>query len=135
MGLFCLIFRIWGLCACVKTINLAAHLYKQVGNALTDDFHDHLGVFQFMWSAGMISDQTYKQLNILCDFQSFIHTSEQCEKVLEIADEEIGDIDMYSIFTPTCRANFSRLNHLWRRKSVSAYILGIFVLFLRTLRG
>ncbi|KAI3446715.1 hypothetical protein Pfo_003380 [Paulownia fortunei] len=88
-----------------------------VGNALTDDFHDHLGVFQFMWSVGMISDQTFKQLNILCDFQSFIHTSEYCEKVLEIADEEIGDIDMYSIYTPPCTANFSRLNHLWRRKS------------------
>ncbi|KAK6151546.1 hypothetical protein DH2020_014181 [Rehmannia glutinosa] len=89
-----------------------------VGNALTDDFHDHLGVFQFMWSVGMISDQTFKQLNIVCDFQSFVHTSENCVKALEIADHEVGDIDMYSIFTPSCTANFSSLNHPWRRKSV-----------------
>ncbi|KAG8367635.1 hypothetical protein BUALT_Bualt16G0092700 [Buddleja alternifolia] len=96
-----------------KIINLKGFM---VGNALTDDFHDHLGLFQFMWSVGMISDQTFKKLNVLCDFQSFIHVSENCEKALEIADEEIGDIDMYSIFSPPCTANFNRLNHSLKRK-------------------
>lgn len=123
-----LVFWIQGLCPWARTINLAVHLCKQVGNALTDDYHDHLGVFQFMWSVGMISDQTYKQLNSVCDFQSFVHTSEECIKVLVIADQEIGDIDMYSIYTPPCTANFSR-NHLWRRKAVSVYIFGIFFTF------
>ncbi|KAH6819242.1 serine carboxypeptidase-like 29 [Perilla frutescens var. frutescens] len=102
-----------------ETINLKGFV---VGNALTDDFHDHFGVFQFMWSVGMISDQTYKQLNSHCDFQSFVHTSEECIKVLEIADQEIGDIDLYSIYTPPCTANFSRLNHLWRRKSKVGFL-------------
>ncbi|KAK4481655.1 hypothetical protein RD792_012562 [Penstemon davidsonii] len=96
-----------------KVINLKGFM---VGNALIDDFHDHLGLFQYMWAVGMISDQTFKQLNIVCDFQSFIHPSERCEKALEIADEEVGDIDMYSIFTPPCSGNFSRLNRLWRRR-------------------
>ncbi|XP_047950431.1 serine carboxypeptidase II-2-like isoform X2 [Salvia hispanica] len=97
-----------------ETINLKGFM---VGNALTDDFHDHFGVFQFMWSVGMISDQTYKQLNAKCDFDSFVHTSEECVKVLLIADQEVGDIDMYSIYTPPCTANFSRLSHLWRSKT------------------
>ncbi|KAL3840681.1 hypothetical protein ACJIZ3_025272 [Penstemon smallii] len=96
-----------------KLINLKGFM---VGNALIDDFHDHLGLFQYMWAVGMISDQTFKQLNIVCDFQSFVHASERCEKALEIADEEVGDIDMYSIFTPPCSGNFSRLNRLWRRR-------------------
>ncbi|KAL3623939.1 Serine carboxypeptidase-like 29 [Castilleja foliolosa] len=96
-----------------ENINLKGFM---VGNALTDDFHDHLGIFQFMWSVGMISDQTFKQLNVLCDFQSFIHASESCEKALENADEEVGPIDMYSIFTPPCTANSSSLNHAGRRK-------------------
>ncbi|KAL6540865.1 Serine carboxypeptidase-like 29 [Orobanche minor] len=100
-----------------EIINLKGFM---VGNALTDDFHDHLGVFQFMWSVGMISDQTFKQLNVLCDFQSFIHISDKCEKALDNADEEIGDIDLYSIFTPPCTTNFSSLNHPWRKKTVSA---------------
>ncbi|CAB4288893.1 unnamed protein product [Prunus armeniaca] len=35
-----------------KAINLKGYM---VGNALTDDYHDHLGVFQFMWSADIAS--------------------------------------------------------------------------------
>lgn len=97
-----------------EIINLKGFM---VGNALTDDYHDYMGRFQFWWSVGLISDQTYKQLNAQCDAESFIHVPEQCEKILDIADEEIGDIDMYSIYTPPCTANFSRLNHLRRRKS------------------
>lgn len=94
----------------------------QVGNALIDDFHDHFGVFQFMWAAGLISDQTYKLLNAFCDFQSFIHPSEQCEKILETASSELGNIDPYSIFTPSCpgTATFSR-NRLLKRLHVSFY--------------
>ncbi|KAK9101741.1 hypothetical protein Sjap_018995 [Stephania japonica] len=89
-----------------KSINLKGYM---VGNALTDDYNDHLGVFQFMWSTGLISDQTYKLLNDVCDYQSFIHTSEECNKILDIASAELGNIDTYSIFTPSCtnRGNFS----------------------------
>ena len=96
----------------------------QVGNALTDDFHDHMGVFQFMWAAGLISDQTYKQLNALCDLQSFVHTSAECESILEIASSELGNIDPYSIFTPSCpgSATFSR-NKLLKRLHVSVCII------------
>lgn len=87
-----------------KTINLKGYM---VGNALTDDYHDHLGLFEFMWAAGMISDETYKQLNLLCDSQSFIHSSGQCDKALDMASKELGDIDPYSIFTPPCTASSS----------------------------
>ncbi|XP_020083134.1 serine carboxypeptidase II-2-like [Ananas comosus] len=99
------------------SINLKGYM---VGNALTDDFHDHYGIFQFMWAAGMISDQTYRKLNLFCDFQSFVHTSSECEKVLEAANEELGNIDPYSIFTPTCTASvtFSRNKLIKRLHSV-----------------
>ena len=97
----------------------------QVGNALTDDLHDHLGVFEFMWTTGMISDQTYKQLNLLCDFQSFIHSSEQCDKILDIASEEVGNIDPYSIYTPTCTANFRLSSPLLKRLRVRMGLLNL----------
>ncbi|KAM3208270.1 hypothetical protein ACQJBY_063132 [Aegilops geniculata] len=87
-----------------KTINLKGYM---VGNALTDDFHDHYGIFQYMWTTGLISDQTYKLLNIFCDFESFVHTSPQCDKILDIASTEAGNIDSYSIFTPTCHSSFA----------------------------
>ncbi|CAJ1975524.1 unnamed protein product [Sphenostylis stenocarpa] len=87
-----------------------------VGNALTDDFHDQLGMFEFMWSSGLISDQTYKLLNLLCDNQSVEHPSHSCEQVWEIAYKELGNIDLYSLFTPKCHANISQLSQLARRK-------------------
>ena len=94
--------------------------FVQVGNALTDDFHDHYGIFQFMWTTGLISDQTYKLLNIFCDYESFVHTSPQCEKILDIASTEAGNIDSYSIFTPTCHASFaSSKNKVMKRLNVS----------------
>ncbi|KAM7472901.1 hypothetical protein LguiA_011084 [Lonicera macranthoides] len=98
-----------------RTINLKGYM---VGNALTDDYYDQFGMFQFYWSAGMISDQTYKQLNLLCDSESFVHSSEECDKIFEIAFEEFGNIDPYSIFTPPCTGNFTlpiRLLKRWHR--------------------
>ncbi|XP_050388292.1 serine carboxypeptidase II-2 [Argentina anserina] len=102
-----------------KAINLKGYM---VGNALTDDYHDHLGVFQFMWSAGLISDQTYKALNLFCDFQSFIHTSNSCDSILDIASAELGNIDPYSIYTPSCPANVSQSNRLLKRMHVAGRI-------------
>ncbi|KAL9445491.1 hypothetical protein AB3S75_018481 [Citrus x aurantiifolia] len=98
-----------------KAINLKGYM---VGNALTDDYHDYLGLFQFWWSAGLISDDTYKQLNLLCDYESFIHPSSSCDKVLEVADNELGNIDQYSIFTPSCTASVSQSNRLLKRMHV-----------------
>lgn len=90
----------------------------QVGNALTDDYNDRLGIFQFMWSAGLISDDTYKLLNDLCDNESFIHSSSSCEKMLDVASEELGNIDPYSIYTPSCVANVSQSNWLLKKMRV-----------------
>ncbi|KAI7740217.1 hypothetical protein M8C21_001293 [Ambrosia artemisiifolia] len=95
-------------------INIKGYM---VGNALTDDYSDHVGLFQFMWAAGMISDQTYKKSNELCDKESFIHPSPECEQITDIAYDEMGDIDPYSIFTPTCTGSGikKRLLRKWRR--------------------
>eukprot|EP01018_Ginkgo_biloba_P005825 Gb_29794 [translate_table: standard] len=80
-------------------INLKGYM---VGNALTDDHQDFIGVFEYIWSHGLISDNTYRLLNIFCDFSSFVHTSHLCEGVLDYADKEMGKIDPYSIYTRPC---------------------------------
>ncbi|XP_050213164.1 serine carboxypeptidase II-2 [Mercurialis annua] len=95
-----------------RTINLRGYM---VGNALTDDYHDRLGVFEFMWTSGLISDQTYKKLNLLCGNQSFIHDSDACEDILDIASKELGNIDPYSIYTPSCARNVSGSNQLLKK--------------------
>ncbi|KAG0482039.1 hypothetical protein HPP92_010129 [Vanilla planifolia] len=84
------------------SINLRGYM---VGNALTDDFHDHYGIFQFMWTAGLISDQTYKLLHTFCDNKSFVHETPECERILDVAADELGNIDPYSIFTPSCTSS------------------------------
>lgn len=80
-------------------INLKGYM---VGNGLTDDFHDIVGVFEYMWSHGLISDNTYRLLNVLCDFSSLVHPSALCNMALDKADVEMGEIDPYSIYTPPC---------------------------------
>ncbi|KAK2404148.1 serine carboxypeptidase [Trifolium repens] len=73
-----------------------------VGNGMIDDYHDYVGTFEYWWTHGLISDSTYRMLNIDCDFTSIQHPSGQCWHALTVADTEQGDIDNYSINTPLC---------------------------------
>ncbi|KAI4382736.1 hypothetical protein MLD38_008660 [Melastoma candidum] len=82
-----------------------------VGNAVTDDYHDYIGTFEYWWTHGLISDETYRRLRIACDLGSSQHPSSECMKQLDIADSEQGNIDPYSIFTPPCNSTaFLRSN-------------------------
>ncbi|VVB10910.1 unnamed protein product [Arabis nemorensis] len=102
-----------------NTINLKGYM---VGNGLMDDFHDRLGLFQYIWSLGFISDQTYTLLKLQCGFEPFIHSSKACNKVLEIADKEIGNIDQYSVFTPACVANASQSKMLLKKRPMTSRV-------------
>ncbi|KAF7820114.1 serine carboxypeptidase-like 27 [Senna tora] len=73
-----------------------------VGNAVTDDYHDLVGTFEYWWTHGLISDSTYKMLQFTCDFVSSQHPSVQCNQSLNIAVLEQGNIDPYSIYTRPC---------------------------------
>ncbi|CAN0909279.1 Serine carboxypeptidase-like 27 [Linum grandiflorum] len=73
-----------------------------VGNAVTDDYHDYIGTFEYWWTHGLISDSTYKILRDTCDKGSSQHPSADCTKALRTAELEQGNIDPYSIFTKPC---------------------------------
>ncbi|KAL6011073.1 hypothetical protein ACLOJK_001517 [Asimina triloba] len=79
-------------------------LQRIVGNAVTDDYHDLLGTFEYWWTHGLISDDTYHTLRLTCQFVSSQHPSVECEKALDVADDERGNIDPYSIYTPPCNS-------------------------------
>ncbi|KAL6980384.1 Serine carboxypeptidase-like 27 [Sarracenia purpurea var. burkii] len=81
-----------------------------VGNAVTDDYHDYIGTFEYWWTHGLISDSTYKILRVACDLGSSQHPSSDCVKALNVAEAEQGNIDPYSIFTRPCN-NSSSLKH------------------------
>ncbi|GLT88888.1 hypothetical protein SLE2022_068970 [Rubroshorea leprosula] len=73
-----------------------------VGNAVTDDYHDYIGTFEYWWTHGLISDSTFQKLRAACDMGSSTHPSLECMTALKIAGVEQGNIDPYSIFTRPC---------------------------------
>ncbi|KAH9768212.1 serine carboxypeptidase-like 27 [Citrus sinensis] len=73
-----------------------------VGNAVTDDYHDYVGTFEYWWTHGLISDSTYRSLRIACESGSSEHPSLDCMTALKSAEMEQGNIDPYSIFTRPC---------------------------------
>lgn len=86
---------------------------------MIDDYHDYVGLFEYWWTHGLISDLTYHNLRITCEFGSSEHPSPECSKAMEAADLEQGNIDPYSIYTVTCkkeaaalRSRFSRVRHV-----------------------
>ncbi|KAH0927671.1 serine carboxypeptidase-like 27 isoform X1 [Brassica rapa] len=81
------------------SINLKGFM---VGNAVTDDYHDYIGTFEYWWNHGLISDSTYHQLKTACYSVSSQHPSLQCMEALRSAELEQGNIDPYSIFTKPC---------------------------------
>lgn len=74
----------------------------KVGNGVTEDYHDFVGTFEYWWTHGLISDDTYRDLRVTCDLQSSEHPSAECVKVLDAASKEQGNIDPYSIYTRPC---------------------------------
>ncbi|CAO2174694.1 unnamed protein product [Urochloa humidicola] len=74
-----------------------------VGNAVIDDYHDYIGTFEYWWTHGLISDETYEKLKLACQSDSAEHPSKECEEIYDVAYAEQGDIDVYSIYGPTCK--------------------------------
>ncbi|CAN6328825.1 unnamed protein product [Urochloa humidicola] len=78
-----------------------------VGNAVTNDHTDYIGMFESWWNHGLISDATYQQLRASCFNDSLMHPSPPCNASQNVASTEQGDIDMYSIYTPLCNQTSS----------------------------
>lgn len=94
---------------------------EQVGNAVTDNYYDSLGTVAYWWTHSMVSDGTYRSILSSCNFSS-TKTSRKCDRAISYAmNHEFGDIDQYSIYTPSCaNAAKRRLrfkNTLLRRSS------------------
>ncbi|CAK9168863.1 unnamed protein product [Ilex paraguariensis] len=98
-----------------------------LGNAVTDNHYDNIGTVTYWWSHSMISDTTYKSILKSCNFSSD-KSSQQCDDALSYAmNHEFGDIDQYSIYTPSCKALTSnsirslRLKNTLIRRRISGY--------------
>ncbi|KAK1414023.1 hypothetical protein QVD17_29760 [Tagetes erecta] len=97
-----------------------------VGNAVIDNKYDNIGTVEYWWTHSIISDKTYKSIKSSCNFTSTKY-GEKCDNAINYAwSNEFGDIDQYSIYTPSCNkslGNFtsSRLKNTLVRRRVSGY--------------
>ncbi|PON99377.1 Serine carboxypeptidase-like [Trema orientale] len=81
-----------------------------VGNAVTDNYYDSIGTVTFWWTHAIISDQTYKSILKNCNFSAEKASSACDDAVYYAMNHEFGDIDQYSIYTPTCTSLVSNNN-------------------------
>lgn len=95
-----------------------------VGNAVTDNYYDSIGTVAFWWTHSMISDRTYRAILDNCNFTED-RVSNKCDDAVTYAmNHEFGDIDQYSIYTPSCMQlpnSTVRLKNTLLRRRVSGY--------------
>lgn len=87
----------------------------QVGNADTDSYYDYIGTVTYWWSHSIISDHTYNLLLKSCN-NSFKNPSQNCQDALKHADQEIGNINQYNIYTETCKESQGRTSHYLKHR-------------------
>ncbi|TVU15136.1 hypothetical protein EJB05_38641 [Eragrostis curvula] len=77
-----------------------------IGNAVINDATDQLGMVEYAWSHAIISDELYSAVRRECD--SFKEEADGgrpgkgCSPALRAFLRAYDDIDIYSIYTPTC---------------------------------
>lgn len=95
-----------------------------VGNAVTDNYYDSLGTVAYWWTHSLISDATYKSILNNCNFTSD-NSSNQCDDAVNYATNyELGNIDAYSIYTPSCLSSTNstiRVKNTLLRRRISGY--------------
>ncbi|KAK1293601.1 Serine carboxypeptidase 24 [Acorus calamus] len=78
-----------------------------VGNGVMDNYYDSIGTVTYWWSHSMISDRTYHSILNSCNFTN-AKNSPPCNRAINYAmNHEFGDIDQYSIYTPSCASSNS----------------------------
>lgn len=74
----------------------------QIGNAVINDATDSAGMWDYLASHAIISDQAAYDINKVCDFSSDNLTSE-CNSVADEVDNDLSYIDLYNIYAPLCK--------------------------------
>ncbi|XP_010279514.1 PREDICTED: serine carboxypeptidase-like 40 [Nelumbo nucifera] len=81
-----------------NTINLKGIM---IGNAVLNDETDMKGMYDYVWTHALSSDETNKAINTYCNFNA-TKLSEKCLNSLIEAEMNVGFIDIYNIYGPLC---------------------------------
>ncbi|KAJ8439369.1 hypothetical protein Cgig2_022506 [Carnegiea gigantea] len=74
-----------------------------IGNAWIDDITNTAGLYDFLWSHAMYSDETHAKITKYCNFSASI-TSKECDEAGNEVVNQVGNIDIYNIYAPICRS-------------------------------
>ncbi|KAH7415987.1 hypothetical protein KP509_14G069900 [Ceratopteris richardii] len=73
-----------------------------VGNGVLDNYYDNMGLIEFWWDHALIPNDLYHNILSSCDFHK-ANWSEKCNQFMDTAyDNDLSDIDPYSIYSPVC---------------------------------
>ncbi|XP_020961392.1 serine carboxypeptidase II-3 [Arachis ipaensis] len=94
--------------------NIAASIHQTVinlkgiavGNGWIDDNLCTKGMYDYYWSHALSSDESHSGIEKYCDYVSG-NFSYECIKYMNMADVEVGDIDIYNIYAPPCDSSSS----------------------------
>ncbi|XP_030518776.1 serine carboxypeptidase-like 40 [Rhodamnia argentea] len=74
-----------------------------IGNAVINDETDNRGMYEYLATHALISDETWNAIQKYCDFSPKV-TDEvsQCNSATSDADSNVSRIDIYHIYAPLC---------------------------------
>lgn len=78
-----------------------------VGNGVMNSETDFIGTFQYAWNHALISDQLYERVIGSCNVSKL--NVDFCNDLEDKIYNEMGNIDIYSIYAPICIDNSSQL--------------------------
>jgi serine carboxypeptidase-like clade 2 len=78
-----------------------------VGNGLMNSDTDFIGTLQYAWSHALKSDQLYEHVTVSCIGSKF--DIDLCNDLEVLAYNEMGNIDIYSIYAPICVGDSSEM--------------------------
>ncbi|GMY22561.1 serine carboxypeptidase-like 40 isoform X3 [Fagus crenata] len=77
-----------------------------IGNAVINDETDERGMYDYLATHAIISDQDAYQITKYCDFSSNASTqSTECNTASEAISKDIDNIDIYNIYAPSCTSS------------------------------
>ncbi|KAF8022264.1 hypothetical protein BT93_G2417 [Corymbia citriodora subsp. variegata] len=91
-----------------------------IGNAVIDDEADLRGMYDYLVTHALISDETWNEIQKYCDFSANATAqSSQCISAADDADDDVSNLDMYNIYAPLCSS--SNLTSIPKKASIMKF--------------
>ncbi len=75
----------------------------QIGNAVINDETDERGIYDYLGTHAIISDQDLYQIQKYCNFSPNASTQpRECNVATEAAGKDLQRINLYNIYAPLC---------------------------------